>query len=727
MTDTTQLENKTVFDTVISLVSAQPGISLAHLLHHAKGATPDAIHSMIVAGQIFVDLRAAPLTEPERCFVFKDQQTANAYRLLILSEKAHETVVTPDIELVKGSTVSFDGRTLTIDLVGENDILLRDHDNQPVVLPISTFESLVYDGQITGVKTQHKGQLSPEAMEILHRASSLDHEKATARFELIRPYLDRPVPDSVLKARNIRNLKRKYYEAQNDHGFGFLGLIFVEIVKGNRNRKIPEHILAIIIKFIEEKYETYKQSNKESVYDAFVSFCVHEEHLPESDVPSYKTFIKEIKHRSGPEQTEKREGRRAANPLEVFCLFLKLDTPPHGERPFEIGHIDHTPLDIELRDSVTGRKLGKAWVTFLVDAYSRRILAMYITFDPPSYRSCLMVLRICFKKYGRLPQTIVVDNGKEFHSKYFRALAGVFEFTLKHRPPSKARFGSVCERLFGTVMSQVIYNMIGNTQSTKLSEKLRKITKSIAPKELALWSLGLLFLYLLHWADEIYDTTDHPALWKSPREAFEDGLERYGKRSHRLISYEQVKFLTMPTTDRGTAKVNPRTGITINYVDYWSDEFRDPKVQNESVEVRYEPFDSSIAYARIRGRWIQCKTYIPSLLGRSEKEIEIASKILRVRNKKYNKNYRVDSKKLGAFLLTIEADELLLKQRLKDGQSKESFAILEGGLPNLVPFSHPQPASTNSTTVATEEATSQPAQTSTPSDNSPKLTLFGKY
>ena len=61
----------------------------------------------------------------------------------------------------------------------------------------------------------------------------------------------------------------------------------------------------------------------------------------------------------------------------------------------EICHIDHTQLDIELVCSRTGRTLGRPWATLLIDATSRRILAIYLTFDEPSYRSCMMVLRIC--------------------------------------------------------------------------------------------------------------------------------------------------------------------------------------------------------------------------------------------------------------------------------------------------------------------------------------------
>ena len=54
-----------------------------------------------------------------------------------------------------------------------------------------------------------------------------------------------------------------------------------------------------------------------------------------------------------------------------------------------------------------------------MDAYSRRLLAVYLTFDPPSYRSIMMVLRICVQRFERFPQSIVVDGGREFHSVYY--------------------------------------------------------------------------------------------------------------------------------------------------------------------------------------------------------------------------------------------------------------------------------------------------------------------
>lgn len=80
-------------------------------------------------------------------------------------------------------------------------------------------------------------------------------------------------------------------------------------------------------------------------------------------------------------------------------------------------------------------------MTFLVDAFSRRILSVYLTFDPPSYRSCMMALRICVQRFGRMPGALVVDGGREFHSTYFDALLLRYHTAKKDRPGSKPRFG----------------------------------------------------------------------------------------------------------------------------------------------------------------------------------------------------------------------------------------------------------------------------------------------
>ena len=57
---------------------------------------------------------------------------------------------------------------------------------------------------------------------------------------------------------------------------------------------------------------------------------------------------------------------------------LSLTTPRHGDRPFEIVHLDHIELDLELVCARTGRPLGRPWLTFLVDAFSRCQATLFI-------------------------------------------------------------------------------------------------------------------------------------------------------------------------------------------------------------------------------------------------------------------------------------------------------------------------------------------------------------
>jgi putative transposase len=254
-----------------------------------------------------------------------------------------------------------------------------------------------------------------------------------------------------------------------------------------------------MLEFIDSHYENLKQRTRHSVWSALGLAC-EQQTLP---VPSYKTFCRAVHARSGSLQTRKRRGERAAYKEEPFHWELELTTPRHGDRPFEIAHVDHTELDIELRSSHTKRLLERPWLTLLTDAFSRRVLAFYLTFDPPSYRSCMMIVRECVRRSGRLPQILVMDGGREFDSVYFETLLARYECLKKTRPPAKARYGSVCERLFGTVNTSFVYNLAGNTQITR---NVREVTKSVDPKEHAIWTLAALHRHLTAFLYEIYDS-----------------------------------------------------------------------------------------------------------------------------------------------------------------------------------------------------------------------------
>lgn len=399
-------------------------------------------------------------------------------------------------------------------------------------------------------------------------------------------------------------------------------------------------------------------------------------------------------------------GDRAAYKEEPFYWYLyREETPPHGDRPFEIGHIDHTEADVEFLSSIMLNlgvdysnineilNMGRAWATLLIDAYCRRVLAIYMTFDPPSYRSDIMVLRICVQKYGRLPQIIVMDGGPDFKGTYFETLLAYFRITKKQRPAAKARYGSVIESFFGVADKEFWHNLMGNTQIMK---NVRQVTKGVNPKNHAVWTLTKLYAYFCEYCYEVYDTCPHPALKMSPREAFNIGIARTGIREHMFIKEEEFKLLALPSPkdQEGSRKVT-QEGIKINYLYYWHSSFS--RIRNTKVQVKFDPFDITLAYAYVNGQWTKCHSReLRELQGHSEKELMIAAAELKKLNQLQNKQFNdITGKKLAQFFSRIEMEEAALNpawhqakkaiqvQRQKDRELKQVHVQIEGQLIEL--------------------------------------------
>jgi putative transposase len=404
---------------------------------------------------------------------------------------------------------------------------------------------------------------------------------------------------------------------------------------------------------------------------------------------SERTFYRRVQAHAGPALTTKRQGTRAAYAEQPWYWELTPSTPRHGDRPWEVAHLDHTQLDIELVSSV-GTALGRPWLTFLIDAYARRVLACYVTFDPPSYRTAMMALRVCVRRYGRLPQTLVVDGGKEFHSRYFDGLLACYYCTKKTRPWAQPRYGSVIERLFGTTTTAFVHNLLGNTQASKVP---RQMTPAVDPKRQAVWQLPDLYTLLCEWAYDIYDQSEHPALGHSPRDAWAVGLAYGGERAHRRILYDEAfRLATLPSPPRGTALVHPSQGIKVHYLSYWHEVFRLPDVVRTRVPVRYDPFDLSVAYAYVHEHWVECVTRAyGEFQGHSERELLLVTAELRALNRKHHITTPVTAMRIAAFLAKIEAHEAVLLQRLRDQETRAVLRLIDGGHHEPAPSGVPAP------------------------------------
>lgn len=645
----------------IACVSAAPGLPLEALLQMTKDRLPtDEILALIASDVLRIDWSAAPLAEPGRVKVFSND--VEFERIKIPHPAIQQIRRTSSVQC--GSQIIWDEHLWSIVNVGKAYVGLLSADQKLIEIPIPAFEKLVDEGRLEIIPSVANPADISSTQSCLSRASETDLKIATHRSAFITRYLrDATLPSSSeVPERTFFRWLAEYRKAESIYGSGFLGLLPRFSGRGNHRSKLPELSLRLMREHIERDYETLKQKTKYSSWIQLQLVCSAQG----TPTPSYKTFCLAVEQRPAFEQRLKRQGRRASYQAESFYWTLELTTPRHGDRPFEIAHLDHTELDVECL-TVTGQLLGRPWMTLMTDAYSRRTLGFYLTFDPPSYRSCMMVLRECVRRFNRLPQILVVDGGREFDSTYFETLLARYECTKKTRPPAKARFGSIIERMFGVTNTQFIHNLRGNTQ---IMRNVRQVTKSVNPKQLATWTLPELHERLEEYFFEVHDTLKHQTLGQSPHDAFQAGLVRSGVRGHKAISYDQEFLMhTLPTTAKGTARVLPSRGIKIHHIYYWCEAFR--RIKRDVVPVRYDPFDVGIAYAYVEKRWLQCHSdCYGTLKGRSEREIMLATAELHKKYRNHSASFYLTARRLAEFLQSVEGEEILLTQRLRDGENR---------------------------------------------------------
>lgn len=661
-----------VVSAVHSAVIEHQGISLAQLLRDLEHkVTPDDLHYLIGRGDFYADLSKVLFIQPHKFQVFSDLQAAqiaDATSRVVARPIAGQPVVqiTPTAKVVIDSAVH-----TIVDADNDTITLRSDNTTERKYYKRVDFERLAASGKIVGFA-------APDATAIeidrrLAAASPADKAVAVSRWQTIEPYL---TPTKGRKLRRLNRTQRRWLtnfrKSQDLYGNGFIALI-PKKRSGNTYTKIEPEVRELMIEVITTILESKKNPTSSFAFGKLRLACEEKGFV----CPSMKAFRQCANSRSTEERVTKTLGPRSGKKLRKFIYFLDATSPVHGDRPWEIVHIDHTQLDIELVCSETGVNLGRPWLTLMVDAFTRRILAISVSFASPNILSCMRVIRECVRRHNRLPHIFVIDNGREFESIYFEALLANFSLHKKSRPSGHPRFGAVCERLFGTVNTEFIHNLIGNTKHMK---NARMVTKSFNPKLSAIWTLENLTEGLAEFCFEVYDNSKHPSHTLTPRVAYENGMKLSGERKHTLIPYNTtLEILTMPTNKSGFAKVHNQKGVHLNYLDYWCKEFASIKLHGELVPVRFDPDNIAIAYAFVDGEWRQCisrNAYV--FLQSSVSSIKAAAKELLQRNSKHAKGRQVTARQVADFMEKIAEREDTLLEGARQRASMNALNILSG-------------------------------------------------
>lgn len=567
-------------------------VYIAELLQAPYHFNADEINKAIADHLVVADLDHEALTQPLRSRLYRDATLRDFMAGNVNEGQApgHSDFV---IDIVAGAVFRFEGQELTISLVGERDVVFTLSDGTTRTLARDWLLDAIEHKRVECVRGVQKQSLN------LSRYTETQLRTATQRDVMLRA-LEAPVSN-----RTLRRWMARQQAAILIGGSEVLALVPKTAARGNRTARLSDEQEHLLTQIINTEWSNHKAPSYKACHSMLVVACEAAGIKP----PSYPTLIERIKLVEDDKVRRSRHGKRMTYQMSEFIDVLHVDTPPHGSRPFQYVHIDHTQLDIELISSRTGKPLGRPWLTIAVDAYSRRIVAIYLTFDPPSYHSVMMTMRDMVRRFGRLPEFVVVDNGRDFMSFAFETFLEAMKVHLRFRPAGQPRHGAVLERMFGRNNTEYIHNLAGNTKATK---NVRMTTGKHMPVNFAEWTLETMYYGISHWATEFYDQNRHPALDMSPREAFQRGLSQSGVRPQRQILFnEDFLIATCPPVDRaGVRQVHRQRGVKVNEMLYWHADFGDPRFAGQKWPTRYDPWDASSVYVRLKDRWVraQCRT-----------------------------------------------------------------------------------------------------------------------
>lgn len=652
------------------LISAGADISIAEFFEKNKYAklkelldavgSADSVYQALLEARFFFHINRDLLARPESAFVYAEPVYATVIEAVGTNGGATEVSV-PQVAFEPGADILWDEVPWQVFNVAADTLTLGGENGALLTLEKSQVLGLLKEGRLHGVRSSDNAKVR----KLLLSAGPDQLKLALKKHKAIAPLLEEENRAHLtVPGRTARYWRRKFKRGLLAFGHGLLGLLPAKR-PGNTNPRLSPRVEELITKSVEKVYGTPTAPTIKAAHAVFVGWC-RDEHLTPA---SYKTYCGRVNHlKLTRARHGDKEAYQAAGPVESEGTYL----PPHGDRAFEVAHIDHTLIELVVISSVTGEALDRLWLTLMIDAYSRVVLAHYLTFDPPSYRSLMMVLRECVRRHGRLPDKIVVDRGKEFESIYFETLLAFFGISKFSRPPGQPRFGSIVERGFGSVQTSLFHTLAGNTQNLSLG---RSASASHHPERNAVWTADALDAELCDWLYNVYPTLRHHGILEAPLERMQRSLKESGLRKHRFIAYdESFLILTLPAPDSSARRVRPKIGIRLNHFDYLVPEVGVKLPKGRKVEVRYDPFDPSYIYAYVAGKWIQCHSRNHLLREYTERDIKFAADELRQLARLTGREYRLTPERLVLHLQQRHEKQAQLQKERKALQARYARA-----------------------------------------------------
>lgn len=432
-------------------------------------------------------------------------------------------------------------------------------------------------------------------------------KKAQERFQIIRPVLE--------NRGDLKTVEKVAKEAKVDKGTiyrwinryeqtGSIGSILGKKKNGGRgkSRLSPEQD-EIIQKCINEIYLTSFRKSINYLIRA-ISFECNKLGL---QTPHSTTIRRRINEISEEEKVKQRYGKKVSDnkfrPIRGNF--------PHAHYPLSVVQIDHTPVDIILVDEVFRQPFNKPYLTVAIDVYSRMILGINISFDPPGamgtglcISNAILAKETYLQKLGvdgswgcwGVMETIHVDNAKEFRGIMLKKACENYGINLEFRPVATPHYGGHIERFLGS-FSKAVHDLPGTTFSNIKERSTYKSEKH------ASFTLAEFEKWMVTYIVNVYHKTVHSGIGMTPEEKYIEGI--FGNNETkgmglppRFHDERKIRLDFMPYLERTIQA----TGVMIDHIHYYDEVLRKYiNVPNKSKNLRKysfrrNPKDISVIY-----------------------------------------------------------------------------------------------------------------------------------
>jgi putative transposase len=287
---------------------------------------------------------------------------------------------------------------------------------------------------------------------------------------------------------------------------------------------------------IDQVYLTNQRFTVRAVHDALSvkiddanSFRGLDDQLP---LPNRSSIDDVVKKLDDYDIVEARYGKKIAD--EKYRAIRQGARPT---RPHERVEGDHATTDLFVVDPITKLPIGRAFLTWLIDVYTKMILGFYISFNPPSYLTVMECLKHAIRpktyvkrKYSNIkndwntygiPEVLVVDNAREFHGRNLEDACHQLGIVLQFSPRGKPWIRTTVERSFRTIATQLHHQQPGTTFSDIIDRA------DYEPGKMAIVTPDVLDEITHKWIVDIYQVSGHRGIRDVPALRWEKGIAEW--------------------------------------------------------------------------------------------------------------------------------------------------------------------------------------------------------